>query len=139
VTIRDLLVQRQSEWAEDPGATAVEASQKWFTYVVSDCPRRLTDLHGNEVDYDAAVKDEITAQTGLTPISIRPSRHNSDDLPSRTLLVSLLEPTRRRWCLFGTSRLARLIIKTNPPNQCDVCWDYHPPHLGTVQALDREL
>ncbi|KAM4056234.1 endonuclease-reverse transcriptase domain-containing protein [Hirsutella rhossiliensis] len=49
------------------------------------------DLHrvpaafkGNEVNYEAAVKDEIACQTGLTPISIRPSRHDSSDLPTVT-------------------------------------------------------
>ncbi|KAM4067478.1 lipase, class 3 [Hirsutella rhossiliensis] len=60
-TIRDLIVQRQSEWSEDLDATS-----------------------GNEVNYEAAVKDEIACQTGLTPISIRPSRHDSSDLPTVT-------------------------------------------------------
>ncbi|KAM4062373.1 ribonuclease H-like protein [Hirsutella rhossiliensis] len=83
-TIRDLIVQRQSEWSEDLDATSVEISHKWYTYVVPNCPRRLTDLQGNEVNYEAAVKDEIACQTGLTPISIRPSRHDSSDLPTVT-------------------------------------------------------
>lgn len=41
---RDLLVQRKAEWADDLGATAVEISQRWFTYVVHECPRRLSDM-----------------------------------------------------------------------------------------------
>ncbi|KAK4070001.1 hypothetical protein Purlil1_13600 [Purpureocillium lilacinum] len=45
---RDLIVQRQSEWAQDLGANTVETSRKWYTYVVTNCPRRLTDLQGNE-------------------------------------------------------------------------------------------
>ncbi|OAQ65616.1 arrestin domain-containing protein [Purpureocillium lilacinum] len=63
---RDLIVQRQSEWAQDLGANIVEASPKWYTYVVANCPRRLTDLQGNEADYDEAVRGEITCQTGLS-------------------------------------------------------------------------
>ncbi|KJK85939.1 hypothetical protein H633G_10214 [Metarhizium anisopliae BRIP 53284] len=66
-TTRDLLLERQAEWADDLGASAVEASQKWHTYAVNNCPRRLTDLYGNEIDYDTAVRDEIKHQTGLTP------------------------------------------------------------------------
>ncbi|OAQ58652.1 reverse transcriptase [Purpureocillium lilacinum] len=66
---RDLIVQRQSEWAQDLGANTVESSRKWYTYVVSNCPRRLTDLQGNEADYDEAVKGEIACQTGQTAIS----------------------------------------------------------------------
>ncbi|KAF5139520.1 hypothetical protein E5D57_003316 [Metarhizium anisopliae] len=56
---RDLLVERRAEWAEDLGATAVETSQKWYTYAVDNCPRRLTDLYGNELNYDTAARDEI--------------------------------------------------------------------------------
>ncbi|KAK4059045.1 hypothetical protein Purlil1_14376 [Purpureocillium lilacinum] len=66
-TIRDLIVQRQSEWSEDLGATNVEISQRWYTYLVALCPVILTDLQGREVDSEAAIKDEIVCQTGLTP------------------------------------------------------------------------
>ncbi|KAH6985331.1 hypothetical protein EDB80DRAFT_590662 [Ilyonectria destructans] len=43
ITTRDLLVQRQTEWATDLGAAAIETRQEWFTYLVSDYPCRLTD------------------------------------------------------------------------------------------------
>ena len=125
---RDLIVQRQSEWAQDLGANIVETSRKWYTYVVANCPRRLTDLQGNEADYDEAVKGEITCQTGQTAVSIRPSRYDSNDLPSKTLLVSFLAPTQKPWRLFGSSRLARYIDKPVAPSQCDKCWDFHARH-----------
>ncbi|KAJ6436970.1 Protein phosphatase 1 regulatory subunit 3A [Purpureocillium lavendulum] len=129
---RDLIVQRQSEWADDLGAKSVEVSKKWYTYVVSNCPRRLTDLQGNEADYDAAVKDEIACQTNLTPISIRPSRHDSNDLPSKTLIVSFLEPTKKPWRLFGSSRLARYIDKPAVPTREQTYLSFqeatHRPH-----------
>ncbi|XP_044720134.1 endonuclease-reverse transcriptase domain-containing protein [Hirsutella rhossiliensis] len=63
-TIRDLIVQRQSEWSEDL------TRPRW---------RLLTN---GTINYEAAVKDEIACQTGLTPISIRPSLHDSNDLPN---------------------------------------------------------
>ena len=125
---RDLIVQRQSEWAQDLGANTVETSRKWYTYVVANCPRRLTDLQGNEADYDEAVRGEITCQTGLSAVSIRLSRHDSNDLPSKTLLVSFLTPTQKPWRLFGSSRLARYIDKPIAPSQCDKCWDFHARH-----------
>ncbi|KJK86212.1 hypothetical protein H633G_09933 [Metarhizium anisopliae BRIP 53284] len=131
---RDLLVERQAELADDLGATAVETSQKWYTYAVDNCPRRLTDLYGNELNYDAAVRDEINNQTGLTPVSIRVPRRDNEQLPYKTLIISFLEPTKRPWSLFGTSRLARHIERTNPPRQCENCWDYHTRHACNRQT-----
>ena len=131
---RDLLVERQAEWADDLGATAVETSQRWYTYAVDNCPRRLTDLYGNELNYDAAVRDEINNQTGLTPVSIRVPRRDNEQLPYKTLIISFLEPTKRPWSLFGTSRLARHIERTNPPRQCENCWDYHTRHACNRQT-----
>ncbi|KEY70682.1 hypothetical protein S7711_09869 [Stachybotrys chartarum IBT 7711] len=125
---RDGLLRQKEEWSHELGATNVEVSQKWYKYVVSNCPRRLTDLHGNEVDYDSATRDEIKCQTGLTPISVMTSRHDSDELPSKTLIVSFTSPTKRFWTLFGASSYAKLINKPQPPKQCVVCWDYHNRH-----------
>lgn len=122
---RDWLLQQKEEWSQELGATNVEASQKWYKYVVPNCPRRLTDLQGNEVDYASATRDEIKCQTGLTPISVKTSRHDRDELPSKTLIVSFTEPTKRFWTLFGASSPAKLINKPQPPRQCTVCWDYH--------------
>ncbi|KNB17546.1 hypothetical protein FOXG_21965 [Fusarium oxysporum f. sp. lycopersici 4287] len=124
ITTRDLLVQRQTEWAPDLGAAAVETRQEWFTCLVSDYPRKLTDLHGNEADSDAAVDEEIEIQTGQKPVNIRPARHQPDNPLTKTLLVSFLEPVKKYWRLFS-SRPARLIKKTDRPRQCNVCLDYH--------------
>ncbi|KAH7464077.1 hypothetical protein FOMA001_g17794 [Fusarium oxysporum f. sp. matthiolae] len=125
ITTRDLLVQRQTEWAPDLGAAAVETRQEWYTYLVSDYPRKLTDLYGNEADSDAAVDEEIEIQTGQKPVNIRPARHQLDNPLTKTLLVSFLEPVKKYWRLFS-SRPARLIKKTDRPRQCNVCLDYHP-------------
>jgi hypothetical protein len=114
ITTRDLLVQRQTEWAPDLGAVAVETRQEWFTYLVSDYPRKLTDLYGNEADSDAAVDEEIEIQTGQKPVNIRPARHQPDNPLTKTLLVSFLEPVKKYWRLFS-SRPARLIKKTDRP------------------------
>ncbi|KID81211.1 Endonuclease/exonuclease/phosphatase [Metarhizium guizhouense ARSEF 977] len=125
LTTRDLLIQRQSDWIDELGAIKAEASQKWYTYIVDDCPRHLYDLQGQPVDQEAATLEEITSQTGLEPVSVRPTRSDSDQLPTKSLLVSFLEPTKRRWRLFGCSRLARPIIKAPLLSQCENCWDYH--------------
>ncbi|KFA50735.1 hypothetical protein S40293_10099 [Stachybotrys chartarum IBT 40293] len=122
---RDRLLQQKDEWSHELGATTIETSQKWYKYVVPNCPRRLTDLQGNEVDYDSAARDEIKCQTGLEPVSVQPSRHDSEELPSKTLIVSFTEPTKRFWTLFGVSSPAKLINKPQAPRQCTICWDYH--------------
>ncbi|RKK55869.1 hypothetical protein BFJ69_g17692, partial [Fusarium oxysporum] len=122
---RDFLVENQAEWAAELGATAVETNKEWHTYVVSDFPRRLTDFRGNKVDSDSVVSDEIEIQTGLKPVDIRTGRQLSDNPLTKTLLVSFLKPTKKRfWSLFG-SRAARLIDKTDVPKQCETCWGYH--------------
>ncbi|RKK65356.1 hypothetical protein BFJ69_g16359 [Fusarium oxysporum] len=122
--IRDFLVEKQADWAAELGATTVEMNKEWFTYVVSDFPTRLTDFHGNEVDSDSVVSDEIEIQTGLTPVDIRPARQFTDNPLTKALLVSFLKPTKRFWSLFGSSA-ARLIDKTDQPRQCETCWGYH--------------
>lgn len=134
ITTRDLLVQRQTEWTNDLGAVVVEVNKKWFTYIVPDYPRKLTDLYGNEVDSDTAVNEEIEAQTGLKPFDVRPSQRNSDNPLTKTVLVSFLEPTKKYWCLFD-SRPATLINKTKPLKQCDICWDFHPTRVCHRRAL----
>ncbi|EXL65068.1 hypothetical protein FOPG_18692 [Fusarium oxysporum f. sp. conglutinans race 2 54008] len=121
---RDHLVEKQAEWAAELGATTVETNKEWFTYVISDFPRRLTDFYGNEVDSGSIISDEIEIQTGLKPVDIRPSRQVSDNPLTKTLLVSFLKPTKRYWSLFG-SRATRLIDKTDRLRQCETCWDYH--------------
>ncbi|KAJ0132266.1 hypothetical protein HZ326_24647 [Fusarium oxysporum f. sp. albedinis] len=88
---RDFLVEKQADWAAELGATTVETNKEWFTYVVSDFPTRLTDFHGNEVDSDSIVSDEIEIQTGLKPVDIRPSRQFSDNPLAKTLPVSFLK------------------------------------------------
>ncbi|CVL09339.1 uncharacterized protein FMAN_14308 [Fusarium mangiferae] len=121
---RDFLVEKQAEWAAALKPIAVETNKEWFTYVVSDFPKRLTDFHGNEVDSDSVVSDEIEIQTGLKPVDIRPARQFSDNPLTKGLLVSFLKPTKRFWSLFGSSA-ARLVDKTNRLRQCETCWGYH--------------
>jgi hypothetical protein len=93
----------------------VDTNQEWFTYMVSDVPTRLTDFHGNEINSDSLVSDEIETQTGLKPVSVRTTRQTSDNSLVKTLLVSFLRPRKRYWSLFG-SRVARLLDKTNRLN-----------------------
>jgi hypothetical protein len=72
----------------------MEVSKRWYTYVVSECPRRIFDLQRNEVDFYKAARNEIACQTGFIPTSVRPSRHNPNDCTKQTLLVAFLEETK---------------------------------------------
>jgi hypothetical protein len=92
--------------------------------MVSDFPTRLSDFHGNKVDSDSIVSDEIKIQTGLKPVSVRTARQISNNPLTKTLLVSFLRPTKRYWSLFG-SRAARLLNKTDRLRQCETYWGYH--------------
>lgn len=122
----DLLMKRHCEWSEELGATAIEKAQKWFTYIVPECPRRLTDLQSKELDYVTAAREDILCQTGLSPVRVQPSHNDSGDPFTQTLTVSFLEQPSRPWKLFGCSKPARFRKKSNPPNQCETCWGYHP-------------
>ncbi|KJZ70669.1 hypothetical protein HIM_09942 [Hirsutella minnesotensis 3608] len=58
-------------------------------------------------------------------------------MPTKTLIVSFLEPTQRPWRLFGASRLARYIDKPSIPSQCDKCWGFHARHSCDQTARCR--
>ncbi|EXK24106.1 hypothetical protein FOMG_19156 [Fusarium oxysporum f. sp. melonis 26406] len=122
--IREKLVEKQAEWAAELGAMTGETNKEWFTYVISDFPRRLTDFHGNEVDSNSIISNEIEILIGFKHVDVRPSRQFSDNPLAKTLLMSFLKPTKIYWSLFG-SRAARLIDKTDRLRQCEICWDYH--------------
>jgi hypothetical protein len=64
--------------------------------------------------FDSAVRDEITCQTGLTPVSVRPTRKDFPEHPTRTILVTFTKRIYKRWTLFGTSRPARFIPSKSP-------------------------
>ncbi|KAG4266694.1 hypothetical protein FPRO04_13214 [Fusarium proliferatum] len=121
---RDFLVAKQVRWASALKPVTLETNKEWFTYVISDFPKRLTDFHGKEVDSDSIVSDEIEIQTGLTPVDIRQGRQFSDNPLTKGLLVSFLKPTKRSWSLFGSSA-ARLVDKSNRLRQCETYWGIH--------------
>lgn len=56
-------------------ATKVELPSKWYNYVVPNCPAKLTTILGEKVDIDAVIHDEVVAQTGIRPTSVRQSKH----------------------------------------------------------------
>ncbi|KJZ70858.1 hypothetical protein HIM_09772 [Hirsutella minnesotensis 3608] len=116
------------ETTKDTQSGPTSPLESALTCAASRRPSRLTDLRGVEINYEEAVKEETTCQTGLKPISVRPSRHDSGGMPTKTLIVSFMEPAQRPWRLFGASRLARYIDKPSIPSQCDKCWDFHARH-----------
>ncbi|KAM5344597.1 hypothetical protein ACJ41O_013132 [Fusarium nematophilum] len=132
VTPADLGVQRKildlsATLSEAVGATAVEPAQRWYTYVIPDCPKSFRDLtSGDEVECGPILNNEIVSQTGLVPIRSVPSRHSDPSDENITMIVSFLEKPKERFRLFSKSRWARLIDKPAPIPQCDNCWDFHP-------------
>ena len=124
-TTRDLIINTKEKWGPDLGIITAEPHQNWFTYAVAECPRKLLDLWGEPIDYDRMLKEEIVTQTGLTPVRVQTSRRNQESEPTQTLIVSFTSPVPRHWRLFGSSKPARLVNKTDPPHQCDNCWDFH--------------
>ena len=131
---RDLLTERQAEWAPDISAQIVEKRQEWYTYAVQGCPRRFNNIFGEAIDDEKAIRDEVATQTGQTPERVITAKQDSDQRPTRTLIISFAKEVKHYWRLFDTTSYARLIVKTNPPKQCDNCWDYHSRYSCGRQA-----
>ena len=131
---RDLLTERQAEWAPDISAQIVEKRQEWYTYAVQGCPRRFNNIFGEAIDDEKAIRDEVATQTGQTPERVITAKQDSDQRPIRTLIISFAKEVKHYWRLFDTTSYARLIVKTNPPKQCDNCWDYHSRYSCGRQA-----
>ena len=85
----------------------------------------MYDWHGRSLDFDQYFQEEVIAQTGLEPVSVKPGRYNDDNLSTQTMIVSFRQLPTRRFRLFGSSSLARLLDKPKIPQQCTVCWDFH--------------
>jgi hypothetical protein len=134
IATRDLLAERQAEWASDISAQTVETRQEWYTYAVRGCPRRFNNIFGDAIDDEKAIRDEVATQTGQTPERVTTSKQDSDQRPTRTLIISFAKEVKHHWRLFGTTNYARLITKTSPPKQCDNCWDYHSRYSCGRQA-----
>ena len=134
VATRDLLTERQAEWAPDISAQIVEKRQEWYTYAVQGCPRRFNNIFGEDIDEEKAIRDEVATQTGQTPERVITAKQDSDQRPIRTLIISFAKEVKHYWRLFDTTSYARLIVKTNPPKQCDNCWDYHSRYSCGRQA-----
>ncbi|PWI70932.1 putative reverse transcriptase, partial [Purpureocillium lilacinum] len=131
---RDLLTERQAEWASDISAEIVEKRQEWYTYAVQGCPRRFNNIFGEAIDDEKAIRDEVATQTGQTPERVITAKQDSDQRPTRTLIISFAKEVKHYWRLFDTTSYARLIVKTKPPKQCDNCWDYHSRYSCGRQA-----
>lgn len=64
------------------------------------------------MDFDAATLDEIKCQTGLKPVNVQPSRHDSDELLAKTLMRLSRNQRNRIWTLFRTSSQMILSLRT---------------------------
>lgn len=108
----------------------VEKAEEWYTYVVDHAPRNLYSLDGSKWHItEKYAQDEAKSVTGLVPTKVSWSRKSIDNpAPTGTIVVSFSKPTRP-FRLFGTSSLARQIIKHPKPSQCPKCWGYHDARL----------
>ncbi|KAK4069805.1 hypothetical protein Purlil1_13643 [Purpureocillium lilacinum] len=134
IATRDLLTERQAEWASDIHAQTVETRQQWYTYAVQGFPRRFNNIFGDGIDDEKAIRDEVVTQTGQTPERVTTAKQDSDQRPTRTLIISFAEEVEHYWCPPDTTSYARLITKTSPPKQCENCWDYHSRYSCVRQA-----
>lgn len=127
IITRDLIINRKNEYLSLLGGIEASKVVRWCTYIVHDCPPTVYDYNGTiRKDTKAAYFDEVLAQTGQTPVDIRPTRKSHDsESDKKDFLISFEKPTERTWRLFGASRLARLIQKKTPLSQRGRCWDFH--------------
>jgi hypothetical protein len=110
-------------------AEEITIPQKWYNYAVPLVPRHLRDhIDGGLLEVPDLIEDEARLQTGLKPVSCRLSKHGYDsDTGLATWIVSFHEPVKR-FRLFSTSGLARLIDKTPRPEIHDPgCMGYCNP------------
>ncbi|KAL1978328.1 hypothetical protein VTN31DRAFT_1187 [Thermomyces dupontii] len=128
---RDLLTKEESIKAicQALGATGVNLPQKWLNYAVPGVPSTIRDHEGRPMETGPLIADEVFFQTGIKPVSCRPSRHGADPKTGRTTwIVSFLEKPES-FRLFNTSQRARQITKQPPIRRHDPgCQGYcHPP------------
>lgn len=129
---REILLRRKEELARSLRANAVEVPITWVNYVVPGCPTRLPNIFGETFETDTLLRDEVIAQTGIEPVSVRWSRQ--EPIPGtnkRSCIVSFLQKVRP-FRLFATSGPARLIEKRTPPSRHNPgCQGYHPSRVCT--------
>jgi hypothetical protein len=138
ITTRDLLITKKGSWDQLIGAVTVEKHETWYTYIVEGCPQKIYQFDGNAVPVTEAAKEDAIFQTGQTPVRVTPSRHNVITQHDCTILVSFTTPVQRKFQLFGCSKYARLVVKTPPPNQCEICWGYHSRYSCGRNARCRQ-
>lgn len=124
-TIRDKILQLDQEISRELGATAVEPTIKWHTYVIHNCPRQIFAYGGSALEMDSLYQEEVLAQAGIPAVSLRLSKHSPPDSLEVTILASFAKRVPHRFKLFNQSLLSREVVKNRPPEQCGTCWDYH--------------
>ncbi|POS82881.1 hypothetical protein EPUL_003848 [Erysiphe pulchra] len=108
----------------------VEKTEEWVTYVIDHVPRKIHSLDGKEIEItEGSVKEEAEAVTGQIPIRGTWSRKTlANSAPTGTIVASFKKHTHA-FRLFGTSSLARKVIKFPKPTQCPKCWGLHDARL----------
>ncbi|POS87221.1 hypothetical protein EPUL_002404 [Erysiphe pulchra] len=110
---------------------SVEKAEQWMTYVVDHVPRKLQSLN------DPAWK-EVKSATGCTATRIAWTRKTLENpMPIVSIVVSFTTEVRP-FRLFGTSSVARPIIKTPKPTECPKCWAYHDDRICNYEKRCKQ-
>ncbi|KAJ5032219.1 uncharacterized protein L3040_008828 [Drepanopeziza brunnea f. sp. 'multigermtubi'] len=118
---RDLLITDEAKkvYQEVLGATGATIPVKWYTYAVQGVPAEIRGLFGEIFRTAEHIDEEILAQAGRAPVSVRISQHGADPATGLTCwMVSFLEEVRS-FRLFGCSSYSRLVDKKQPIKRHD--------------------
>ncbi|KAF6781260.1 hypothetical protein CMUS01_16782 [Colletotrichum musicola] len=93
-------------------ADIIEPAEKWFRYLVPDCPAGFRDLTGARIPLESQIRPEVKEKTGrdlrdwrITKAGLNPATD------SASIIVSFLEPVPEGFRLFGQSGPARLLAQ----------------------------
>lgn len=124
--VRERLLQGKDKIGTALRAVAIDLPTKWYNYVVPEVPVAVQTYTGEHIDVAHLIDDEVLAQTGRKPVSIRPSRQGVNPLTATSSwTVSFLEKLNKPFRLFGVSSYSRLIEKKAPPSMCEKCQGFH--------------
>ncbi|KAM3533023.1 hypothetical protein MY4038_003742 [Beauveria bassiana] len=122
------IIKTKEQWLPGIRGTTAYARIEWVTYAVPNTRCVVDFLDARATITTEMVIEEALAQTGQRPADAHPSRHDDRASSYMTWIVSFLQPTKRRWTLFGDSSYASKCDKPRPIDQCGRCWDFHPSY-----------
>ena len=126
--IQQKILAKEQELGRCLRATKIELPTKWYNYVIPNCPATLSNIYGEQIDISAVINDEVVAQAGAQPVSIRQSKHGINPATNKGSWIASFLAEVPPFRLFGASAYSRLIEKKRPPpaRHSPGCQGYHP-------------